>query len=171
MTASTAHTTASGCSAYKLLKCSTSSITCSHGRDDPNRGTPLWHTFDIRLSIYLLLLFGVSVKMDPSRIMWYQLSMKHTRDNLWCDMLQKRQQPTVGERASENAAATSLQHFLCGLAAGTLAKLGTHPLDVAKKRFQASAKSVPMQWRSAFGCVYDDPANRLCAVLNAPSDR
>lgn len=50
----------------------------------------------------------------------------------------KRQQPTVGERASENAAATSLQHFLCGLAAGTLAKLGTHPLDVAKKRFQVA---------------------------------
>ena len=28
-------------------------------------------------------------------------------------------------------------HFFCGLAAGALAKMGTHPLDVAKKRFQA----------------------------------
>ena len=28
--------------------------------------------------------------------------------------------------------------FLCGLAAGTLAKLGTHPLDLAKKRFQVA---------------------------------
>ena len=29
-----------------------------------------------------------------------------------------------------------LGHFCCGLAAGALAKMGTHPLDVAKKRFQ-----------------------------------
>ena len=27
---------------------------------------------------------------------------------------------------------------MCGLAAGTIAKLGTHPLDVAKKRFQVA---------------------------------
>lgn len=32
----------------------------------------------------------------------------------------------------------SLQAFACGLAAGMLAKLGTHPLDVAKKRFQVA---------------------------------
>jgi solute carrier family 25 thiamine pyrophosphate transporter 19 len=31
-----------------------------------------------------------------------------------------------------------LQSFVCGLAAGTLAKLGTHPLDVVKKRFQVA---------------------------------
>ena len=30
-----------------------------------------------------------------------------------------------------------MDRFLCGLAAGMIAKLGTHPLDVAKKRFQA----------------------------------
>lgn len=30
----------------------------------------------------------------------------------------------------------ALQPFLCGLLAGTLAKLGTHPLDVVKKRYQ-----------------------------------
>ena len=35
--------------------------------------------------------------------------------------------------------------FLCGLAAGTIAKLGTHPLDVAKKRFQVSF--VPCCWQ------------------------
>ena len=29
-----------------------------------------------------------------------------------------------------------MDRFLCGLAAGMVAKLGTHPLDVAKKRFQ-----------------------------------
>jgi solute carrier family 25 (mitochondrial thiamine pyrophosphate transporter), member 19 len=33
---------------------------------------------------------------------------------------------------------SSIQTFLCGLAAGTIAKLGTHPLDVAKKRFQVA---------------------------------
>lgn len=33
---------------------------------------------------------------------------------------------------------TSWQQFVCGLAAGTLAKLATHPLDVVKKRFQVA---------------------------------
>lgn len=33
---------------------------------------------------------------------------------------------------------SSAQAFWCGLAAGMLAKLGTHPLDVAKKRFQVA---------------------------------
>lgn len=33
---------------------------------------------------------------------------------------------------------TAWESFFCGLAAGTLAKLGTHPLDVAKKRFQVA---------------------------------
>ena len=31
---------------------------------------------------------------------------------------------------------SSFERFICGLCAGTLAKLTTHPLDVAKKRFQ-----------------------------------
>lgn len=34
--------------------------------------------------------------------------------------------------------ASGLQIFACGLAAGMLAKLATHPLDVAKKRFQVA---------------------------------
>lgn len=33
---------------------------------------------------------------------------------------------------------SALQSFVCGLVAGTLAKLGTHPLDVVKKRFQVA---------------------------------
>ena len=37
-----------------------------------------------------------------------------------------------------DGANTTVKHFFCGLAAGTLAKLGTHPLDVAKKRFQVA---------------------------------
>ena len=31
------------------------------------------------------------------------------------------------------------ERFFCGLAAGMMAKLGTHPLDVAKKRFQVGS--------------------------------
>lgn len=56
----------------------------------------------------------------------------------WCRRAtwQDRQRTGVGLRASEHRSASSLQHFMCGLAAGTLAKLATHPLDVAKKRFQ-----------------------------------
>eukprot|EP00887_Chlorella_sp_A99_P003958 scaffold11.g3958.t1 len=38
----------------------------------------------------------------------------------------------------DSTSPTSLQCFLCGLAAGTLAKLGTHPLDVVKKRYQVA---------------------------------
>ena len=53
------------------------------------------------------------------------------------DCMQRRGATPGGRRASENAKAGSLQHFLCGLIAGTIAKLGTHPLDVCKKRFQA----------------------------------
>lgn len=34
--------------------------------------------------------------------------------------------------------AVDLQHLLCGLASGLLAKLATHPLDVAKKRVQVA---------------------------------
>ncbi|CAK7333153.1 unnamed protein product [Dovyalis caffra] len=37
---------------------------------------------------------------------------------------------------STNDSASSFQLFLCGLAAGTCAKLVCHPLDVVKKRFQ-----------------------------------
>lgn len=33
---------------------------------------------------------------------------------------------------------SSFQLFLCGLAAGTCAKLVCHPLDVVKKRFQVA---------------------------------
>ena len=44
-----------------------------------------------------------------------------------------------GGTAEPSAGQLRWERFLCGLAAGTLAKLGTHPLDVCKKRFQARA--------------------------------
>ena len=42
----------------------------------------------------------------------------------------------AGGKPDDQLPATGFQQFLCGLAAGTLAKLSTHPLDVCKKRFQ-----------------------------------
>lgn len=42
----------------------------------------------------------------------------------------------MGREEGQLPRAGGLQKFLCGLGAGTLAKLGTHPLDVCKKRFQ-----------------------------------
>ncbi|BDA46267.1 mitochondrial thiamine diphosphate carrier 1 [Coccomyxa sp. Obi] len=38
------------------------------------------------------------------------------------------------------------ERFCCGLAAGTLAKLGTHPLDVCKKRFQVAGLQRSLQY-------------------------
>jgi len=49
-------------------------------------------------------------------------------------LLQVRLDPAQADEAP-----SSMQAFVCGLAAGMLAKLGTHPLDVAKKRFQVGA--------------------------------
>eukprot|EP00884_Botryococcus_braunii_P003139 jgi/Botrbrau1/12826/Bobra.20_1s0016.1 len=41
-----------------------------------------------------------------------------------------------GESGLEAAGRDLVPNFICGFASGTLAKLCTHPLDVAKKRFQ-----------------------------------
>lgn len=52
------------------------------------------------------------------------------------------QQDGNGELAGEGFSIWDnrrLQAFTCGLAAGLLAKLGSHPLDVAKKRYQVRA--------------------------------
>ncbi|KAI3429728.1 hypothetical protein D9Q98_010043 [Chlorella vulgaris] len=53
--------------------------------------------------------------------------------NKACDRARARMDPA---RADDPA--SGLQIFACGLAAGMLAKLATHPLDVAKKRFQVA---------------------------------
>ncbi|KAG2497711.1 hypothetical protein HYH03_004448 [Edaphochlamys debaryana] len=41
-------------------------------------------------------------------------------------------------RSAEGVQASRLQAFACGLVAGLVAKLATHPLDVAKKRYQVA---------------------------------
>lgn len=43
-----------------------------------------------------------------------------------------------GPERLEDAPEASAARFVCGLLAGTVAKLATHPLDVAKKRFQVA---------------------------------
>lgn len=58
----------------------------------------------------------------------------------------------------------TLKNFFSGLAAGTLAKLGTHPLDVVKKRFQVAGlersvsygKRIPLSSsRSLVSCLHE----------------
>lgn len=46
-----------------------------------------------------------------------------------------------GPQRLSDAPEASFARFACGLLAGTLAKLATHPLDVAKKRYQVSTAS------------------------------
>lgn len=43
-----------------------------------------------------------------------------------------------GKDLQDSDGHSSFERFMCGLCAGTLAKLTTHPLDVAKKRFQVA---------------------------------
>lgn len=66
---------------------------------------------------------------------------------------------------SQNDSLSSFQLFLCGLAAGTCAKLVCHPLDVVKKRFQIEglprhprygARLEPSTYRNMF-----DALNRI----------
>lgn len=52
---------------------------------------------------------------------------------------QAGQAQLAGDEVQVDAgAASSWQQFVCGLAAGTVAKLATHPLDVVKKRYQVA---------------------------------
>ena len=55
-----------------------------------------------------------------------------------CHFTNPQEEAHPGEDAGGARGNSGARAFLCGLAAGTLAKLGTHPLDVAKKRFQVA---------------------------------
>ncbi|KAK9845387.1 hypothetical protein WJX81_005301 [Elliptochloris bilobata] len=67
----------------------------------------------------------------------------------------------VAGEAPHNSSQERLDRFLCGLAAGMIAKLGTHPLDVAKKRFQVAGLQrslgygarIPADMRSLPACL------------------
>lgn len=43
-----------------------------------------------------------------------------------------------GKDLQDSDGHSKFERFVCGMCAGTLAKLTTHPLDVAKKRFQVA---------------------------------
>ncbi len=86
---------------------------------------------------------------------------------------QNRQRAAVGQRASEHQAASTLQHFMCGLVAGTVAKLATHPLDVAKKRYQVRPPPPtprPPRMRAAHGSQLQPTVSRV-DLLSDPYPR
>lgn len=57
-----------------------------------------------------------------------------------------RERAVQGEEAAPRRQGRErMDRFLCGLAAGMVAKLGTHPLDVAKKRFQVCHAGLNMK--------------------------
>jgi solute carrier family 25 thiamine pyrophosphate transporter 19 len=64
---------------------------------------------------------------------------------------------------------TSVQAFVCGLAAGMLAKLGTHPLDVAKKRFQVAGLQRSARYGQVGGWGSGCCKLILCAARAAPA--
>ena len=64
--------------------------------------------------------------LRPWSSLWVAADTKFVLARLQCALLHE----------SPEAAPSGFQSFMCGLAAGTLAKLGSHPLDVAKKRYQ-----------------------------------
>ena len=57
-----------------------------------------------------------------------------------------------GPEKLEDAPEASFARFVCGLLAGTVAKLATHPLDVAKKRYQVSLQAVPEMFFAVHIC-------------------
>lgn len=54
-----------------------------------------------------------------------------------------------------------VQHFTCGLLAGLCAKLATHPLDVAKKRYQVSGRRRCALYQDSCHNRYSFYGNRL----------
>ena len=70
----------------------------------------------------------------------------------------------IANRVDSGDSNRTLKNFFSGLAAGTVAKLGTHPLDVVKKRFQVAGlersisygKRIPISTsRSMISCLHE----------------
>ena len=85
----------------------------------------------------------------------------------------KKKPSSASEAADDTdvvvATADAATRFLCGLAAGTAAKLATHPLDVAKKRYQVAG----LARSSAYGARVPAAAaaKPLLATLSAVAAR
>lgn len=109
---------------YTCWDCSICGSTIWHLRhiqamDFSKSTTPFFYFFICTFSFWLLI--SPLISQFPSK--WYLQSW-----NL-------RHYPNYGLGNTEDDL-SSFQLFLCGLAAGTCAKLVCHPLDVVKKRFQ-----------------------------------
>ena len=83
------------------------------------------------------------IKLGHAAGAFAPFSTGHIDSNNWRSLLTascaiaKRERALQGEGAApRRQGCERMDRFLCGLAAGMVAKLGTHPLDVAKKRFQ-----------------------------------
>ena len=83
------------------------------------------------------------IKLGRAAGAYAPFSTGHIDSNNWRNLLTascaiaKRERALQGEGAApRRQGCERMDRFLCGLAAGMAAKLGTHPLDVAKKRFQ-----------------------------------
>ncbi|KAF8064540.1 thiamine diphosphate carrier 2 [Scenedesmus sp. PABB004] len=103
---------------YKGMRCAARAIVGEHGPAGLYRG--LGVTL-VEIMPYAALQFGL---YDALNRAWDAAAARRPRG----DGAPQHGRPRDGK----------LQAFACGLAAGLLAKLGSHPLDVAKKRYQVA---------------------------------
>lgn len=103
----------------------------------------------IEIVPYAALQFGL---YDAFQQMWSNAATSRRRRQ------QQKQQNHPDFSSNDNSSSSSpwwddrkLQSFSCGLAAGLLAKLGSHPLDVAKKRYQVAGLQRSLRYGARVG--------------------
>eukprot|EP00878_Enallax_costatus_P026548 GHUV01028494.1.p1 GENE.GHUV01028494.1~~GHUV01028494.1.p1 ORF type:complete len:225 (+),score=70.03 GHUV01028494.1:1129-1803(+) len=90
---------------------------------------------------YAALQFGL---YDAFNHMWNKAAAPHRRQQQQRGLNSSNNSNCSSSNHSSSSSSSAwwddrnLQSFACGLAAGLLAKLGSHPLDVAKKRYQVA---------------------------------
>ena len=87
----------------------------------------------------------------------------------WKTMRQKQQSPGVDSREENGGWVDGWANFTCGFLAGLLAKLATHPLDVAKKRYQVAGlqRSLNYGARVDTSFVLNSLATSLAGIYRA----
>jgi len=117
------------CQVYKGMRDAASAIYRNDGIHGLYRG--LGVTL-VEIMPYAALQFGL---YDAFNQLWEQAAAKKQQQR-------HKQQPSQQSYWSSSIDSMlddkKVQAFTCGLAAGLLAKLGSHPLDVAKKRYQVA---------------------------------
>jgi solute carrier family 25 thiamine pyrophosphate transporter 19 len=66
--------------------------------------------------------------------------------------LDERHTPHASRSTASSSKETRVQHFACGLLAGLFAKLASHPLDVAKKRYQVAGLQRSLRYVRLLDC-------------------